>query len=109
MKRLLAGALLAGAGVVATTTSAQQQETVDWRCGGAPGSTCYFVIRFASGGFKNFTMKGGSTDKISGVVPGKDTYCVCVDIPTPDDWAQCKSPYQGKFCRTATVQRGYND
>lgn len=82
------------------------QETVDWYCGAAKGSTCYFSIRYVSGGNRNFTMRGGEQDRISGVVPNQDTFCVCIDTPTPNDWSQCKPGFQGKFCRTDVIRRG---
>lgn len=88
-----------------------RQETVDWRCDGPKGSTCYFSIRYSGGaGQRNFTMRGSERDRISGVVPKEDRYCVCVDTPTPEDWSQCNKHYQGKFfCNQATVRRGINN
>ena len=88
---------------------AQQEETVQWGCDAEGSSTCYFSIRYSSGSLRDFTMRGGARDQISEVVPGRDQYCVCVDTPTPADFGQCNNGFQGKFCKRATVQRGYNN
>jgi len=41
----------------------------------ATAVTCYYTILYASGGYRNITIKGGETDSVSGTAQG-DTYCV---------------------------------
>ena len=95
--------------LIASNVSAEKQETVPWGCDAYSSSTCYFSIHYSSGGNKNFTMHSGERNKISGVVPGKDQYCVCAGIPTPSDLNQCNNVYQGKFCKRATINCSYNN
>lgn len=76
---LAAGAVLA----VASTSALAGREKLN--CEAPSNQTCYFTIYYSTGGYRNFTMRGGESDWISGVRPG-DTYCKTVNqgIPNPD-------------------------
>ena len=106
---ILCGLFFCGGLLISSNVSAEKQEKVPWGCDAYSTSTCYFSIHYSSGGNRNFTMRGGERDKISGVVPVKDQYCVCVGIPTPSDLTQCNNGYQGKFCKRGIVNRSYNN
>lgn len=106
---ILCGLFFCGGLLISSNVSAEKQEKVPWGCDAYSTSTCYFSIHYSSGGNRNFTMRGGERDKISGVVPVKDQYCVCVGTPTPSDLTQCNNGYQGKFCKRGIVNRSYNN
>jgi hypothetical protein len=61
-----------------------QPVTVNWGCDARPPDLCYFSIYYHSGESRNFTVIAGQRDKISGVLPGKDTYCVTVNQGFPN-------------------------
>jgi hypothetical protein len=106
---ILCGLFFLGGLLTSSNVSAEKKETVPWGCDAYSSLTCYFSIHYSSGENKNFTMRGGERDKISGVVPDKDQYCMCVGTPTPSDLNLCANGYQGKFCKRDTVNRSYNN
>jgi hypothetical protein len=106
---ILCGFFFFGGLLSASSVSAKKQEKVLWGCDAYSASTCYFSIHYSSGGNRNFTMRKGEREKISGVIPDKDQYCLCVDTPTPSDLNQCNNGYQGKFCKRDTINRSYNN
>jgi hypothetical protein len=94
--------------VLAAAASAQQ-DTVRFKCDGPSGSTCYFSIRYINNnGNRNFTLRAGESDRISGVAINRDRYCVCVDTQCPNTLSECVNGYRGKFCRTDTVRANNN-
>ena len=83
------------------------QETVQFGCDAQPSQTCYFSIRYANDvGNRNFTLRGGERDYISGVTPGSDVYLVSIDQSPPNDPSDCGKNY---WCKKATIIRGYNN
>lgn len=54
-------------------------------CGAQGNDTCYFSVYYASGGVRNFTMKAGEQDAISGISIGLDKYCVTVEQGVPNE------------------------
>lgn len=92
--------------VLVAATAYAQQDTVTFRCDGPKGSTCYFSIRYATGnGNRNFTIRAGDSDRISGVAVNRDRYCVCINTECPNKLGECVNGYRGKFCRTDTVRK----
>lgn len=83
--------------IPALPVAAQQQETVPFGCDARAPDYCSFSLFYSSGGIRNFTMRAGERDRISGVVPGRDTYCVSINNP----------PQQG--CARRVVNRTYNN
>ena len=68
---ILCGLFFCSGLLISSNVSAEKQEKVPWGCDAYSSSTCYFSIHYSSGGNRNFTMRGGERDKISGVVPVK--------------------------------------
>jgi hypothetical protein len=69
------------------STPPLQAKTVNWGCDARPPDICYVSIYPHTGGIRNFMMRAGQRDQISGVMPEKDTYCVTVNqgVPNPNN------------------------
>ena len=76
-----------------------QSVTVNWGYDARPPDLCYFSIYYYSGEIRNFTMIAEQKDKISGLWPGKDMYCVTVNQGFPNSHT----------CSKRTVKTSYNN
>jgi hypothetical protein len=93
--------------ILSGISGAATADIVTFGCDADQASTCYFSIRYASGnGNRNFTMRGGTNDNISSVVPGSDYYLVSIDQSPPVDPSDCGKTY---WCKRATISSGYNN
>lgn len=77
MKRLLAFLL---ASLLASAAYAGRAE---FTCGAPVGQVCYITIFFASGGAKNFELRGGEKDWITDVHKG-DKWCSARNTGVPN-------------------------
>jgi len=70
-----------------------QQSVARFQCDAGAAYTCYFTIYFGGGahGIKNFTMRGGTGDNISGLDFAHDIYCICINRQAPGYPNQCSS------------------
>lgn len=91
---------------VAAESALGQQETVRFGCDVGGNDTCYFSIRDASGGTRNFRMRARERDNISGVFPEQDMYMVSINQSPPNDPNNCGATY---WCKSDMVKRGYNN
>ena len=95
--------------LLATTAASAQQKTVAFGCDAGVGAVCNFTLRPVRGMERQFSVPSGQRTEMSGVIPLKERYCVCVGVATPLDWAECKTPYRGSFCKAANVNSRYNN
>jgi hypothetical protein len=83
--------------LIGSTATSARAENAPFGCDARAPDICVFSICYDNNNSRrNFTMKAGERDQISGVVPGKDTYCVAINNAAPG-------------CRCRVINGHYNN
>ena len=80
---------------------------VTFGCDAIKPDVCYFSILYKGGGRRNFTLRAGQRDKISGNRIGKDRYMVSINRRPPNEWNDCTT--SGVWCKRGYIKKGYNN